>query len=780
MKSSTVKAEAPLVAGICDHCGQAIPPSGSPTRFCCHGCEAVYRLLHENGLDKFYDLKPKRILPQINYFQRKRDLSWVEQEPGFAQGQLSLDVEGVQCAACVWAIKELGRRRGMAQMQIDPTLGILQFQFDPQNHQVSDYLEDLQNLGYRTSTPQKKAPVTDRGLLIRLGVCVAVAMNTMFLSISMYLGLDSSESMLFELFIKLNFYLSFISVAVGGSYFFNRALQALKRRVLHFDLPIAVGILAAFLGSLYAYQTQDSGGMYFDTLNIFIALMLAGRYLQNRFLLKNRNYLLSERGLGELKLNRLNPALEEISFSQVKAEDRLLIQPGGIVPVGGILLGQEAADFNTAWISGEGEPVTLRPGEQIPAGALLISLNSVQVRANSDFGSSLLAKVVPPQEDTGNLPMVWQWVSRWYVILVLSLSVLGLVLWAPVDFHRALIVFISVLVVTCPCSLGIAIPLARSFANKAMLQRGIFARNPALLDELQAVRDIFLDKTGTLTLAQLQVENPQDLLSLDPEARNILFNMALRSRHPASQAIYQFLSGQGEVFQELEVREVPGEGLHCVNGQKKYFLGKSRRWEGEVSGYESSFYRDGNPLLNIRLQETLLAETAQTLERLRREGYRLALLSGDKAARVKQLGEALGFSNQDTFFECSPEAKAQIIRDQGKKVLMIGDGLNDALAFQAAKLSGAPVSERSVMPGQGDFFFVSSRLDWLDQLLKLARRLRNIIKMNLIFAFGYNVGAVSLALAGLMNPLWCALLMPSGSLLIIGLTSFWMSSELKT
>lgn len=756
----------PLVSGAnCLHCGQKVTQSP----FCCAGCKTVYTLLHSRGLEKFYDLKPKRILPLLNYFSRQEDLSWVPRLQGFEQGLVRLRLEGIQCAACVWAIIESARRLGSAQVTVDVAVGRMEIRFDPKAFELQKYLSFLQELGYRT------APVTETGdkgntdLLLRLGVCAAIAMNTMFLAISSYLGLNATDGLLFDLFLKLDFYLSFISVAVGGSCFIRRAVTSLKQGLLHFDLPIALGLLAAFTGSAIAFVKNQHQSTYFDTVNIFIALMLAGRYAQERFLQKNRQALLDEPGLGHLETTRIDQGFNAIRFDAVKKGDRLLIQPGSIIPVEATLLSPEA-ELSLAWISGEAMPVTFKQNTPLPAGAHLVGTVAVEVEALTDFEKSSLTLLTPLAQAEAPLPFVWEWVTRRYVILVLSASLGGLAFWLWANPSKALSVFVSILVVTCPCSLGIAIPLARSLANKALLTRGLFARDGALLDKCAAVKNIFLDKTGTLTLAHLKVINPETFQALSSLELNILFNAVARSRHPASQALYCELKGPDRPVLSLFTTEIAGRGLEIIHEGEKYFLGRRPTAEGpQTADYEVDFFQREALLARFFLRESLVEDAAETLQKLAPH-FEIHLLSGDKPARVSAMAKRLGLDEKKAHAALSPFQKAAFLEKAGEKSLMLGDGLNDSPAFGRALISGAPVWERSILAGQSSFFYIAGSLSWLADLFALSRRFLSTVRMNIRFSLIYNLGVIAICLMGLMQPLWAAILMPSGSIAIVALT----------
>jgi len=754
----------------CIHCKQEIPASRSQSSFCCLGCEIVYGLLKESGLEKFHELKPTKLLPLIGYFSREHNFEWADQLQNNTSGKVTLAIEGIQCAACVWLIKQLGQKRQIKTF-VNNALGTLEIHFIPDTFSLKNFLKELSRFGYRTQELKKQnAEKNDHGLLLRLGICMAIAMNTMFLSISVYLGLSTNEN-LFSIFDQLNFYLSFVSVMVGGSYFFHRAFQALKNKILHFDLPVALGILATFSGSTYSYWHRSQEGTYFDTLNIFIALMLLGRYLQNKFIQTNRNSLLQEKDLAHFSITRLQSTqLETTSFSSIQKNDQLLLQSGSVVPVPCHIENHPQAEFSLSWISGESKPVLINQEEIIPAGAILISHFPVIAIAQESFDQSRLHLLSPQEKDHELLPVTWAWVTRWYVSLVLLAAFSTLGYWLLHDPARAPFVFTSILVVTCPCSLGIAIPLARHMANKTLLSSGVFARDGALLDRIKKVKKIIFDKTGTLTLTEMTLKNREDLDFLSIEDQQILYSATSQSRHPASLTISHVLQAKKTPWLFVTIEEIPGKGISLAYQENHYFIGKQE--ESSVDGYEVSFIKNGSILVRLILEENRLLETVETTSTLQKMGYALYLLSGDKDQRVTSMAQDLHIDPKNVRAECQPEDKASFVRKiNDQDTLMLGDGLNDAPAFKEAFLCGAPLGEKNIMASQADFFFISGSLSWIPTLIQTAQKLRSTINFNLSFAACYNILTITAGALGFLSPLACVVLMPSGSLLVLSITT---------
>lgn len=764
---------APQAGTLCLHCGQP-NPSSRADGFCCAGCHAVHRLLHESKLERYYELKPKTLAPMLGYFDAAAPLDWLSSEPGLSSGRLSLKVEGIQCGACVWAIEELGRRAG-ARASISSALGRLNLAFEPGNFNAASYLESLQKLGYKVR-PQG-APEADpsRPLLLRLGICSAIAMNTMSFTLPMYFGLVEDGSGLLETFKSLNLGLTLVSVALGGGYFFKRAIAAIRMRVAHFDIPVALGIAAVFLGSLWGYLRGADSAVYFDTLNVFIALMLLGRYLQERALLTGKRSLLKHDAFELLKTTELGPPLRERPFSEVFSGMRLLLQPGSMAPAE-CALEEGPGEFDLASLTGEARPRLLEAGERIPAGARLVSSRALKVTALTGFDASLLSSLLPPEPGDEELPVVWRWSVRYYLAFVLAAAFGGLIWWLRHDPSMAGKVFVSTLVVTCPCGLGIAVPLARTQAMRRLLRLGLTLRQGAVLDRLHGVRCVYLDKTGTLTFSSLELKDGSSLERLAPAARSALMGAAASSRHPVSRALCQELAARGVAYPtDGEACEMPGLGVRFTDALGEWFLGRSMGGSDSEQPARAEFSLDGVVIADFDFNERLLDDAPEALAALKARGLHVCLLSGDHPARVEAAARELGLGVSEAHGGCSPGEKAAAVSSEPS--LMLGDGLNDGMALKLASVGGTPSWERSLVSDGADFTFSSASLAWLPRFFETATDLRRVLWLNLAFAWAYNLLMVSLTLQGLVTPLVCAIVMPLSAVLVIGLSSRTMAAS---
>jgi Cu2+-exporting ATPase len=796
-------------AGVCLHCrgelGFFVAPADGP--FCCRGCRAVYELIHGCGLARYYDLQAGRQAPAVTL--RSGGFAWLDreledqrQEGSDRPFRLSLDIQGVHCAACIWLLEELFRREaGGLDLKINPTLGKVDLVWDPSRGDLRHYLEEIEKFGYRLGSSRKGSVQRSRGLLLRMAVTIALALNVMMFSVSYYFGLAPEDGDLFRFFGVLNFTLASVAVVVGGQVFFQGALAGLRRRMAHLDLPIAMGIVLAYGGSAFAYFSQGPRAAYFDSLTIFIALMLVGRWSQEHILERNRNSLLDTAGADRLVAKRVRQGrLEAVSAPDIETGDELWIAPGDLMPVEGLLM-RRPAQVSLDWITGESERITYEPGDAIPAGAFNAGDGGFAVAATQDFSESRLHDLLRGQSGRADdyRPRWWTWVGSTYVAAVLVLASLGFALWVGADVRRALEVTIAILVVTCPCALGLATPLAQELLHHALRKRGVFLRRPGFLDRALAVRKILLDKTGTLTMGELALDAParKALWRLGNREREVLWNMSVRSNHPVSQALSVAIAGglrsntdsptldpAGEA-----VREIAGGGLEWEREGEFFRLGRAD-FAGESpdgTGQGDSASKDASPtvfslngitIATFTLSEALKADAASEVGRLEADGYELHLLSGDSAAKVAAAAERLGIRADRARGELDPEAKAELVRAlDDTDTLMVGDGLNDSPSFEAALCTATPAIDRPVLPGKADFYFLGDGVAALRRALGSAHRLRQVVRDNLVVAVVYNLAAVGLCLAGLVTPVIAAILMPLSSVGIVSLTAYRLSGR---
>lgn len=766
----------------CLHCGLPFG-SGGCGAFCCPGCAAVYALLHDEHLDRYYALRGSRGIPVTAAANARRDTKWLDaiEERLRAEStasRVTVDVQGLHCVGCVWLVEELFRRTAdHGRIVVNPAVGRIDMVVGPA-FDLRGFVSHVERFGYLLGPPLKGGAPKSNDLLWRLGVCAAIAMNSMIFAIPLYAGLERGR--IFSLFTTLDFALGGLAVAVGGSVFFRSAARALRRGILHLDLPIALGIALAFAGSVHSYLAHGSRAAYFDTLDVFITLMLLGRFLQERAVERNRAWLLASDGTDGLLARRVRDGhVQVVRCAELRSGDLLLVAPGDLVPVDAVLE-EQGASFSLDWIVGESRPRAYAARERVPAGAFASGDEAVFARAATGFEQSPLRELLRTPEhqpsDAAGMTAWFQRLSKAYVVVVLLLAGAGFLTWrlATGDLARAFDVATAVLVVTCPCAFGIAAPLAYEIVQAGLRRAGLFVRRASFLERARDVRRIVFDKTGTLTTGALALANREVLSSLSSDASAILYDLVSRSGHPKSAAVREALfSREISLTRHVRAVERAGQGVEAIIDGHVWRLGEpawvSPSEQGE--GADVAFGVDGRALALFATVEKPRPDAAREIAALARDGLEVWLLSGDTQARVDAAAATCGIPAGRAIGEQTPRSKACFLdaHDDGD-TLFVGDGVNDALALDHAHTSGTPAVDRPYVPARADFFFVTPGLAPIRAALRSARALAQVVRADLAIALVYNAITVGLALAGRMSPLLCAVLMPASSLSTIALT----------
>jgi Cu2+-exporting ATPase len=769
----------------CRHCGNPLGPSAIGA-FCCSGCSAVHDLITHAGLSRYYELRPSTITPPAHSATALRPgRAWLELwsdrlRDSHEPLELTLKLQGLRCAACVWLIQELfAKRPGARRVLVNSGRGSLSLCVDPQ-FPLASFVDELERFGYLLGERVPESP-DPQSLLLRTAVCLALSGNAMMFAIAIYLGLHVGP--LYRLLHGLNFACATLAVMIGAPVFLSSAWLALRRGVLHLDLPIAVGIVLTYAAALWSFATDHPGAAYFDSLATFIALMLLGRWLKERVVVENQKQLLANDGIEQLLVRRVQAErVQIVPALELKAGDVILVPPGDLVPVAATLL-DSAAACSLDWINGESEAAPFSAGSVVPAGAFNAEASPLYVRACTDFAASALVELLGRQA-VCELPATRRAhaFSFYYVLAVLLSASAALLGWTlGSSLTRGLEVATAVCVVTCPCAIGIATPLAQDLVLAGLRRVGLFVRSPSFLDRALSVRRVVFDKTGTLTTGRLQLEPSAALDALSPTHRDVLYTLATASTHPKSAAAARAFHAQGALLvQGLCPIEIMGLGVQGIAHGHTYRLGQPS-WalaqpQTDSQTTDIVFSVDGEACCVMRTHEMLRDDAVAEVAALANDGFAVWILSGDDPKRVRVLAQTLGITEERALGGFTPQGKAAWVAQHDRAdLLMIGDGINDSLAVMQAFTSGTPSIDRGFMPWRSDFYFVTAGLAPVRLALKAARRLSFVLRRNQIFAVGYNISVVTIAMCGWMKPWLAALLMPASSLVVLLGTSLSLS-----
>ena len=708
--------------------------------------------------------------PDLSAFVRTDDLG---------VRHLHLFVENMQCAACIRSIESgLKSIDAVSTARVNMSTRRLAVSwrdavFDPRR-----IIETVNGLGYPAAPfdPEQLLDADahdERGLLSALAVAGFAATNVMLLSIAVWSGADMGAATR-DLFHWISALIALPTVAYAGRPFFHSALAALRGGHLNMDVPISLAVLLAAAMSLH----QTIGGRehaYFDASVMLLFFLLIGRYLDRRARAKARStaeHLLALSGSAATVIDadggyRLLPAAD------LRQDMIVHVAPGDRVPVDGVIE-DGLSDLDTGLVTGESLPVSGGVGDRIFAGTMNLT-GSLRVRVSASGEDTLLGEIVRLVENAeqgrARYVRLADRAARIYAPVVHILAAATFIGWlaATGQWEPSLIAAIAVLIITCPCALGLAVPVVQVVATGLLLRRGILVKSPDALERMAEIDTIIFDKTGTLTFGRPELKVSADWSETDLAEAAAL---ARHSRHPLSRALVEALASPGPVT-VTNVQETPGMGLAGVIDGNAARLG-NRDWCGvdseiaeESSAPELWLRIEGRTPIRFAFSDQLRPDAKAAIEALKKMGLAIKLRSGDRRTAVADAAGVLGFD--DWRSGCLPADKTsdiELLTAAGNKVLMVGDGLNDAPALAAGHASMSPATAADVSQTAADLVFQGDRLMSVVISLMTARAATRLVHQNFALAVLYNVIAVPIAIAGLASPLVAAVAMSSSSLLV--------------
>lgn len=767
----------------CAHCGTPARPG---EQFCCAGCAYVYRTIHDEGFDAYYRIKQTVTAPADTVVFQPRDFGWLSELQSQAEtpvnagelAELVLAIQGISCAGCVWLIEHVFRKRpGARDLAINAQSGRMRLRWVPGEFDAAELGRKLQAFNYLIGPADggDEAPVESKALAKRIGLCAAFAMNIMLFTLPVYFGMEEGFAYA-RLFSTIGMVFGVLTFLVGGTYFLQRAINALRVGAMHIDLPIAVGLIGSFAGSMYGWLTDQERFIYFDFVGSFVVLMLVGRWAQVVAVERNKRRLLAQQPCApQVKVRQANGMIESVAPEKLIAGQEMLLASGQTLPVES-QLESELAEFSLASVNGEAEPRTYRRGQRVPAGAISLNRGDVSLISRQGWARSLLAELMQTTEREEFRNRTLERVVRGYLLAILPVATTAGVGWwiTTADPARTWSVITAVLVVSCPCAVGLSFPLADEIATIALRRRGVFVRTGDLFAKLARVRQIVFDKTGTLTLEAPVLVRREDLDALSPEARSALHGLVRDNPHPVAQALLEeLLARYSDAPCGGELKETIGQGVEIG----AWSLGRPgwRVPRGAAENSDTVLGFAGRMVARFTFLDTVRPDAAKVLSDLRRRGLVPYILSGDVTAKVSALAAELGLPSTHALAELSPRDKATwLSAHRGDASMMLGDGANDSLAFDQALARGTPVIHRGVLAQKADFYYLGRGLAGIRALFAVNEVRRRTQSSLLAFSVVYNLAAVGLACAGYMNPLLAAIIMPASSLVSLALVGCGM------
>jgi Cu2+-exporting ATPase len=785
---------------VCDHCALPIPAGGliaeridgAERRFCCRGCQGAYRIITGAGLGSFYSRRrwDEPGLPPGAFAAAGDDAHLSRFVTPTPQGaEIVFLLAGIRCASCVWLNEQvLAGLDGVLEARVSHATHRARVRFDPQRTSPAALFAAVARLGYvprpwTADAVQQAAERERRSLLLRFGTACFLSMQLMAFAFALYAGyfqgIDPGSKRLLE---WLAAAVSAPVVFYCGWPFLRGGWRSLFNRAPGMDLLIAVGVLSAFGASLHALAA--GGEVYFDTAAMIVTLILAGRLFENAARSRAASGIDRLLRLAPDTARRLEEGTEiETEASRLAPGDLILVRPGERFAVDGIVAEGET-EVDEAAVSGESLPVLRRAGEPVTAGTLNLSA-AVAVRVSAGAADSFVARIARLVEEAqARRAPVQRLADRAAAAFVPAVALLAAGAWLWWTLHPAagvspLLAAVAVLVIACPCALGLATPTAILVATGAAAGRGILFRGGDVLEAAGRLSVAAFDKTGTLTegMPRVVAIRPADGCS-EPQLLELAGLAEGGSTHPVARGILAEARRRGIAGGGRGGRSFPGRGVTLETPDGTLRVG-SRAFLAEAGIAVAEGTSDGRTEVHVALGEAyrgaillddrLRREAAESVGQMRRLGLRTALLTGDGPAAARRM--TAGLALDEAHAGLRPEEKAAWVESagrRGERVLMIGDGINDAPALAAAAVGCAMAGGTDIALETSDLVLLRPDLGRLTLALDLARRARRIIRQNLFWAFAYNLLALPLAFSGRLAPVHAAAAMALSSVCVVG------------
>ena len=840
----------------CYHCGLPVPADvalsvsidDQPRAMCCIGCQAVAQAIVDNGLGDYYRNRdalpnaPREVLPAIleglKFYDHVDFQKSFVRELGEGEREASLIIEGITCSACIWLNEQhVARLPGVVAMQINFATRRARVRWDEQRIKLSDILAAIVSIGYRAypydaAKTEELARKERRSALWRLFVAGFGMMQVMMYAIPVYFAGEGDMAPDIESLLRWASLLLTLPVMIySASPFFRGAWRDLRLRRVGMDVPVALGVGTAFSASVWATLTA-SGEVYFDSVTMFVFFLLGGRFLE--MTARQRAVSVTE------ALARLMPAFatrvinypQDQSFVPVMAvelepSDVVLVKPGEIIPADGLVI-EGFSCANESLLTGESAPLTKGPGSAVTGGAINVE-SPLFIKVEQVGDATRLSAIIRLMERAAmEKPKIVEMADRIAGRFIMALLVIALgvaLVWLFIDPSKALWITVSVLVVTCPCALSLATPVALTVASGAMARAGLLVTRSHAIETLARATCFVFDKTGTLTTGKMKLLDLLPLGELDHQGCLALAAaIELGSEHPLGAALREAASGLSLPLL-AEVLNEPGSGMEALHhgfsvrvGRPEYVsalvgealpesaqafaasgdtviaLGNAIdparikrdavRPETVEGPYLQCFDKlSTNGLLDkscrinrgwlalFRFGDEIRPQAAAMVDALRADGRRVVLLTGDASPVAHRVANALGIDEVEA--GVTPQGKYDYVtrlQSAGAIVAMVGDGVNDAPVLAQAQVSIAMGGGSQLARTQADLVLLSENLEHLTRGVSVARRSLRIIRQNLAWAFVYNLVALPLAMFGFVTP-WMAGIGMSGSSLLVVLNS---------
>jgi len=778
----------------CTHCHLEFEESimikeadNTELNFCCNGCQGVYHLLKDDGLDSFYDKLGNNKLSKplavgndsSNFDMDSFNTRYIKKtEEGFSR--VDLIIEGIHCAACIWLNeKVLNETPGIVDININFTNNKAKIVWDEDIIKLSQIIDKIRSIGYNAYPYNKtdseiKATKNKKDFFLRMSIAIFASMNIMMIDVAKYTGYFTGiDSEMLRIIHMAEFIFASPVLFYSGWIFFRGAYFGLKNSIINMDFLVSAGATLTYIYSIYVLF-GGAGDSYFDSVAMIITFVLVGKYLE--VLGKKSAVDTMDKIKSQIPLEAtiiVEDGKKVVSLDEISIDDIIEVKMGEKASVDGVVVSGYSS-FDESSISGESLPVEKEVGDIILSGTINTE-SVIRYKATKNYANSTLNHIVELLEDSLNskpkIEDTTQSMSKYFSIMILSLAIGTFTGWFFYDgsFENSLIIGISVIIIACPCALALATPIASLIGISWLTKEGLLFKEAKFIETFANIDAVVFDKTGTLTTGKLSVKNKP--LSLSKEELNLLYSLTDSSTHPVSFAVKQYLEKSYSNLKHLElenIEQIPAFGLQAT--YKDYIVYGGRLENNKE--YKTTIYHftiNNKLLATFELEDKLRDDAKETIEYFKKQSIKTILCSGDNETTVSTIAKKIGVDHFNS--QMTPVNKADYIkslRDSGQKVVMVGDGVNDSLALSRADISIAMGNGADIAIAISDIVILNDQLLGITKSHYISKRTFRFIKQNLMISLIYNIVTIPIAMAGFIIPLVAALSMSLSSLLVVG------------